>query len=290
MADESCFVAFASYIAKNAPCRRLTGCLHSEPFEALFCFIQGDATIIMAAPSLNGFECDNTNDGKESDEDYGDDLHRGADYLRVLAHESREGLDAVPTIPGLEEPLAFALSPAVISAPCVEADPFTVEFTQQLSSVCAAGPALAHSHVFQRCLADDLMCVVQAAASSFLLLPNNKHFALRRVFVCVAVDARGDAQRVCLLFGGHEGDFGVCRQHRESLRRRMEAKIRGVCLLHLSRQLRGTPDAQSEWMYAAQLGRPVFFSALRCRGNRESTAPLPAAFYCWGSTVLKLLI
>ncbi|RNC51016.1 hypothetical protein TcCL_ESM11906, partial [Trypanosoma cruzi] len=120
------------------------------PFEALRCFIQCDFTIIMAASSLNGSECDNTNDGKESDEDYGDDLHRGADYLRVLAHESQEGLNAVPTIPGLAEPLAFALSPAVISAPCVEADPFTVEFTQQVSSVCASGPALVLLHVFQR--------------------------------------------------------------------------------------------------------------------------------------------
>ncbi|KAF8288441.1 hypothetical protein TcYC6_0034330 [Trypanosoma cruzi] len=160
MADESRFVALASYIAKNARCRCLTGCLHSAPFEALCCFIQGDVTIIMAAPSLNGFECDNTNDGKRSDEDYGDDLHRGADYLRVLAHESQEGLNAVTTIPGLEEMLAFALSPTVISAPCVEADPFTVEFTQQLSNGFAAGPALALSHVFQRCLADDLMSVL----------------------------------------------------------------------------------------------------------------------------------
>ncbi|KAF8304182.1 hypothetical protein TcYC6_0041150 [Trypanosoma cruzi] len=160
MADESCFVAFASYIAKIAPCRCLTGCLHSAPFEALCCFIQCDVTIIMAAPSLTGSECDNTNDGKESNEDYGDDLHRGADYLRVFAHESWEGLNAVSTIPGLAEPLAFALSPAVISAPCVEADPFAVEFTQQLSSGCAAGPALALSHVFQRCLACDLMSVL----------------------------------------------------------------------------------------------------------------------------------
>ncbi|PWU99886.1 hypothetical protein C4B63_8g283 [Trypanosoma cruzi] len=159
MAYESRFVALASYIAKNAPCRRLTGCLHSAPFEALCSFIQCDVTIIMAAPSLNGFECENTNDGKESDED-GDDLHRGADYLRVLAQESQEGLNAIPTIPGLEEMLTFAPSPAVISAPCVEADTFTVEFTQQLLSVCAAGPALALSHVFQRCLADDLMSVL----------------------------------------------------------------------------------------------------------------------------------
>ncbi|ESS55812.1 hypothetical protein TCDM_12698 [Trypanosoma cruzi Dm28c] len=215
IADESCFVAFASYIAKNAPCRCLTGCLHAALFEALRSFIQCDITIIIAASSLNGSECDNTNDGKESDEDYGDDLHRGADYLRVLVHESQEGLNAVPTIPGLAEPLAFALSPAVISAPCVEADPFTVEFTQQLSSGCAAGPALALSHVFQGCLACGLLCVVQAAASSFIFVPNKKHFALRWVFICVAVDARDDAQRVCLLFGGHEGDFGVCRQHRE---------------------------------------------------------------------------
>ncbi|KAF8303775.1 hypothetical protein TcYC6_0038560 [Trypanosoma cruzi] len=160
MADESCFVAFASYIAMNAPCRCLTGCLYSAPFEALCCFIQCDVTIIMAAPFLNGFECDNTNDGKESDENYGDDLHRGADYLRVFAYESREGLNAVFTIPGLAEPLAFALSPTVISAPCVEADPFTVEFTQQVSSVCAADPALALSHVSQRCLACDLMSVL----------------------------------------------------------------------------------------------------------------------------------
>ncbi|RNC54620.1 hypothetical protein TcCL_ESM07939 [Trypanosoma cruzi] len=90
----------------------------------------------------------------------GDDLHRGADYLRVLAHKSWEGLNAVPTIPGLEEMLVFALSPAVISAPCVDADPFTVEFTQQVSSGCAAGPALALSHVFQRCLECDLMPVL----------------------------------------------------------------------------------------------------------------------------------
>ncbi|RNC53571.1 hypothetical protein TcCL_ESM09090, partial [Trypanosoma cruzi] len=141
-------------------CRFLTGCLHSAPFEALRYFIQCDVTIIMAAPSLNGFECDNTNDGRESDEDYGDELHRGADYLRVFAHESQEGLNAVSTIPGLAEPLAFALSPAVISAPCVEADPFAVEFTQKLSSGCAAGPALALSHVFQGCLACDLMSVL----------------------------------------------------------------------------------------------------------------------------------
>ncbi|KAF8303552.1 hypothetical protein TcYC6_0039970 [Trypanosoma cruzi] len=160
MADESCFVAFASYIAKSAPCRRLTGCLHSAPFEALRCFIQCDVTIIMAASSLNGFECDNTNDGKESDEDYGDDLHRGADYLRVFAHESQEGLNAVSTIPGLAKPLAFALPPTVIGAPCVEADPFAVEFTQQVSSVCAAGPALALSHVSQRCLECDLISVL----------------------------------------------------------------------------------------------------------------------------------
>ncbi|ESS62787.1 hypothetical protein TCDM_09527 [Trypanosoma cruzi Dm28c] len=160
MADGSCFVAFASFIAKNAACRLLTGCLHSALLQALRCFIQCDATIIMATPSLNGSECDNTNDGKNSDEDYGDDLYRGADYLRVFVHESQEGLNAVSTIPGLAEPLAFALSPAVISVPCVEADPFTVEFTQQLSSVCAAGPALALSHVSQCCLACDLMCVL----------------------------------------------------------------------------------------------------------------------------------
>ncbi|RNF01221.1 hypothetical protein TcG_11621 [Trypanosoma cruzi] len=116
MAVESCFVALASYIAMNAACRRLTGCLHSAPFEALRSFIQCDITIIMAATSLNGSECGNTNDGKKSDEYYGDDLHREADYLRVFLHESQEGLNAVPTIPGIEEPLAFALSPAVISA------------------------------------------------------------------------------------------------------------------------------------------------------------------------------
>ncbi|ESS55845.1 hypothetical protein TCDM_12660 [Trypanosoma cruzi Dm28c] len=160
MAVESCFVALASYIAMNAPCSRLTGCLHSAPFEALRFFIQCDVTIIIAASSLNGSECDNTNDGKNSDEDYDDELHRGADYLRVFLHESQEGLNSVPTIPGLAEPLAFALSPAEIIAPCVEADPFTVEFTQQLSSGCAAIPALTLSHVSQRCLADDLMSVL----------------------------------------------------------------------------------------------------------------------------------
>ncbi|KAF8277588.1 hypothetical protein TcBrA4_0110740 [Trypanosoma cruzi] len=115
MAVESCFVALASYIAMNAACR-LTGCLHSAPFEALRSFIQCDITIIIAAPSLNGSECGNTNDGKNSDEYYGDDLQRGADYLRVFLHESQEGLNSVPTIPGLVEPLAFALSPAVIGA------------------------------------------------------------------------------------------------------------------------------------------------------------------------------
>ncbi|ESS62950.1 hypothetical protein TCDM_09303 [Trypanosoma cruzi Dm28c] len=169
MADESFFVAFASYIAMNAACR-LTGCLHSASFEALSCFIQCDITIIMAAPSLTGSECDSTNDGKESDEDYDDDLHRGADYLRVFVHESQEGLNAVPTIPGLAEPLAFALSPAVISAPCVEADPFTVEFTQQLSSGCAAIPALALSHVSQCCLACDLMPVLSRPPPPVLFL------------------------------------------------------------------------------------------------------------------------
>ncbi|EKG02300.1 hypothetical protein TCSYLVIO_006678, partial [Trypanosoma cruzi] len=160
MADESCFVAFASYIAMNAPCRCLTGCLYSALLQALRSFIQCDATIIMATSSLNGSECYNTNDGKNSDEYYGDDLHRGADYLRVFVHESQEGLNAVPTIPGPAELLAFALSPAVISAPCVEADPFAVEFTQQLSSGCAAIHALALSHVSQRCLACDLMPVL----------------------------------------------------------------------------------------------------------------------------------
>ncbi|EKG02246.1 hypothetical protein TCSYLVIO_006734 [Trypanosoma cruzi] len=128
--------------------------------RGIVCFIQCDVTIIMAAPSLTGSECDSTNDGKNSDEGYDDDLHRGADYLRVFVHESQEGLNAVPTIPGLAEPLAFALSPAVISAPCVEADPFTVEFTQQLSSGCAAIPALALSHLSQRCLACDLISVL----------------------------------------------------------------------------------------------------------------------------------
>ncbi|PWV20019.1 hypothetical protein C3747_7g568 [Trypanosoma cruzi] len=160
MADESFFYGLLSAFFRSAACRCLTGCLHSAHFEALRCFIQCDVTIIMAAPSLNGFECENTNDGKESDEDYGDDLHREVDCLRVLVHESQEGLNAVLTIPGLAKPLAFALSPAVISAPCVEADPFAVEFTQQLSSGCAAIPALALSHVFQRCLACDLMSVL----------------------------------------------------------------------------------------------------------------------------------
>ncbi|KAF8277444.1 hypothetical protein TcBrA4_0110460 [Trypanosoma cruzi] len=217
MADESCFVALASYIAMNAAFCRLTGCLHSAPFEALRSFIQCDITIIMATPSLTGSECGNTNDGKESDED-DDGLHRGAYYLRVLAHESQEGLNAVPTIPGLAEPLAFALSPAVISAPCVEADSFTVEFTQQLSSGCAAIPALALSHVFQRCLACDLISVLSRPPTPvFFFVPNKKHLALRWVFICVAVDARDAAQRVCLLFGGHEGDFGVCRRLREIL-------------------------------------------------------------------------
>ncbi|KAF8296357.1 hypothetical protein TcBrA4_0066830 [Trypanosoma cruzi] len=185
-------------------------CLHSALFEALRSFIQCDVTISMAASSLTDSECDNKNDGKSSDED-DDDLHRGADYLRVFVHESQEGLNAVLTIPGLAEPLTFALSPAEISAPCVEADPFTVEFTQQLSNGCAANPALALSHVFQRCLACGLMSVLSRPPPPVFLVPNKKHFALRWIFICVAVDARDDAQRVCLLFGGHEGDFGVCR-------------------------------------------------------------------------------
>ncbi|KAF8301317.1 hypothetical protein TcYC6_0054690 [Trypanosoma cruzi] len=159
MADESFFYGLSSVFFGSAACRCLTGCLHSAPFEALRSFIQCDVTIIMAAPSLTGFECGNTDDGKNNDED-DDDSHREADYLRVLVHLFWEGLNAVPTIPGLAVLLAFALSPTVISAPCVEADPFTVEFTQQLSSVCAAGPALAHSHVFQRFLACDLMSVL----------------------------------------------------------------------------------------------------------------------------------
>ncbi|KAF8301316.1 hypothetical protein TcYC6_0054580 [Trypanosoma cruzi] len=257
MADESFFYGLSSVFFRSAACRCLTGCLHSAPFKALRSFIQGDVTIIMAAPSLTGFECGNTDDGQNNDED-DDDLHREADYLRVLVHLFWEVLNAVPTIPGLAVLLAFALSPTVISAPCVEADPFAVDFTQQLSSVCAAHPALAHSHVFQGFLACDLLCVVQAAASSFLLVPNKKHFALRWIFICVAVDARDDAQRVCLLFGGHEGDFGVCRHLRESLCRRIEAKLREVCPLHLSRQLRGTPSAQSEWMDASAAGETSF--------------------------------
>ncbi|RNC33820.1 hypothetical protein TcCL_Unassigned03448 [Trypanosoma cruzi] len=85
---------------RSAACRRLTGCLHSAHLEALFCFIQCDVTLIMAAPSLAGFGCDNTNGGKNSDEDY-DGLHRGADYSRVFVHESQEGLAAVSTIPAL---------------------------------------------------------------------------------------------------------------------------------------------------------------------------------------------
>ncbi|EKG00663.1 hypothetical protein TCSYLVIO_008382 [Trypanosoma cruzi] len=130
------------------------------PLRGIAFFFYCDATIIMAAPFLTGSECDSTNDGKNSDEGYGDGLHREADYLRVFVHESQEGLNAVFTIPGPAELLAFALSPAVISAPCVEADPFTVEFTQQLSSGCAAIPALALSHVSQCCLADVLMSVL----------------------------------------------------------------------------------------------------------------------------------
>ncbi|RNF00348.1 hypothetical protein TcG_12116 [Trypanosoma cruzi] len=51
MAVESCFVAFAPFIAKNAAFCRLTGCLHSAHFEALRSFIQGYVTIIMATPS-----------------------------------------------------------------------------------------------------------------------------------------------------------------------------------------------------------------------------------------------
>ncbi|EKF29359.1 hypothetical protein MOQ_006862 [Trypanosoma cruzi marinkellei] len=226
MADEGFFYGLSSDLAGSAACRCLTGCLHSAPFEALSSFVHCDATIIMAATSLTCFECDNTNGGKKNDGD-DDDLHREAGYLRVLAHETLEGLNAVPTIPGPAELLAFALPPAVISAPCVEAGPFAVEFTQQPSSGCAANPALALSHVFQRRLADDLLCVVEAAALGFLLVPEKKHFALRWVFICVAVAARDDAQRVCLLFGEHEGDFGVCRHLRECPRRRSEAEIKG---------------------------------------------------------------
>ncbi|EKF98455.1 hypothetical protein TCSYLVIO_010645, partial [Trypanosoma cruzi] len=233
MADESFFYGLSSLFFGSAACRCLTGCLHLAPFEALRSFIQCDVTIIMTAPSLTGFECENTNGGKNSDED-DDGLHRETYYLRDLAHESWEGLDVVPTIPGPAELLAFALSPAVISAPCVGADPFTVELTQQLSSVCAAHPALAFLHLFQCCLACDVLCVFQAAFFSFLLLPNKKQFALRWIFTCVAVDTRDDAQRVYLLFGWHEGDLGVCRQHREGLSGRMEAKLREVCPLHLS--------------------------------------------------------
>ncbi|KAF8278612.1 hypothetical protein TcBrA4_0114240 [Trypanosoma cruzi] len=115
MADESFFYGLSSLFFGSAACRCLTGCLHLAPFEALRSFLQGDVTIIMAAPSLTGFECDNTNGGKNSDED-DDGLHRETDYLRDLVHESWEGLNAVPTIPGPAELLAFALSPAVISA------------------------------------------------------------------------------------------------------------------------------------------------------------------------------
>ncbi|KAF8306545.1 hypothetical protein TcBrA4_0022240 [Trypanosoma cruzi] len=209
MADESCFIAFASFIAMNAPCRCPTGCLYSALFEALRSFIQCDATIIMATSSLNGSECDNTNDGKNGDED-DDGLHREADYLRVFVHESQEGLNAVPTIPGLAEPLVFALSPAVISAPCVESDPFAVEFTQQLSSGCAAVPALALSHVFQRCLACDLMSVLSRPPPPVSFVPIRNHFALRWVFICVTSMHDVRFNGVCLLFGGARGRLRVC--------------------------------------------------------------------------------
>ncbi|KAF8278920.1 hypothetical protein TcBrA4_0108150 [Trypanosoma cruzi] len=104
MADESRFVALASYIAKNAPCRRLTGCLHSAPFEALCSFIQCDVTIIMAAPSLNGFECENTNDGKRRDEDYGDGLATEGRIICVSLYTNpRKGLECRPQNPALRK-------------------------------------------------------------------------------------------------------------------------------------------------------------------------------------------
>ncbi|EKG06186.1 hypothetical protein TCSYLVIO_002724 [Trypanosoma cruzi] len=284
------FDVLASDLARSVACHCLTECLHSAPFEALRSLVQGEATNTRAAPSLTGFECENKNVGKNSnDGDDDEDLDREAGYLRELAQESQEVLNAVPKISGLAELLAFAVSPALLSAPCFEADSFTVEFTQQFSSSCAVSPALALSHVFQRCLADDLVCVFQTAASGFLFVPNRKHFALRWIFICVTADARDDAQRVCLLFSEHEGEFGVCRRLCENLRRLIEAKIREVCQLHLLKQLRDTQNAQNEWMprnWGDQFSSPPSIAS----GNQESTASLPAAFYCRGSTVLKLPI
>ncbi|KAF8278539.1 hypothetical protein TcBrA4_0114220 [Trypanosoma cruzi] len=110
MADEGFFYGLSSLFFGSAACRCLTGCLHSAPFEALRSFLQGDVTIIMAAPSLTGFECDNTNGGKNSDED-DDGLHRETYYLRDLVHESQEGLDVVPTVPGPAELLFLRCHP-----------------------------------------------------------------------------------------------------------------------------------------------------------------------------------
>ncbi|RNF04898.1 hypothetical protein TcG_10784 [Trypanosoma cruzi] len=64
MADEIFFYGLSSLFFRSAACCCLTGCLHLAPFEALRSFIQGDVTIIMTAPSLNGSEFDNTNGGK----------------------------------------------------------------------------------------------------------------------------------------------------------------------------------------------------------------------------------
>ncbi|KAH9598400.1 hypothetical protein LSM04_005954 [Trypanosoma melophagium] len=271
---QSFFNVLVSDLTRNVAQHCLTDCLNSAPFDAL-------RSLVMNVTS------DRT---ETSSPTYADDSNEVEDIadLRVLTHDSSSVLFNAPKIHGLKELLAFAVSPALLSVPCFEADSFAVEFTQQSTCSYAVDPTQALHDVLTRRLADDLVCVVQATSSCFLFVPNRHYFASRWLMIQVNIEEYGSTQQVRLLFNEHEYGSTVCMQLSRHLRRLIEAKVREVSQLHLLKQLRDTQNANDE-LIPGHWG-DQFPSALpgASKTKKDFTAPLSAAFYCLGTTVLKI--
>ncbi|KEG08832.1 hypothetical protein DQ04_06361020 [Trypanosoma grayi] len=262
-------------LTKSVARHCLSDCLQAVPFRVLRHLVKGDET-------------DNTCVACPANSKTNEDLEEAED-LQVLAQKSPEVLHAASGITGLMELLAFAVSPALLSVPCFEADSFAVEFTQQSKCSYAVDPTHALLHVFTRCLAEDLVCVVPATSSCFLFVPNKDHFDSGWLLLHVTAEKSSTSQRVCLLFNEHQGDSSVCLYLCKHLRRSIEAKVREVSQLHLLKQLRDTQNANNELippLWGDQFSSPQPAS----RTKKESIAPPPAAFYCRGTTVLKIPI
>ncbi|KAG8343651.1 hypothetical protein TRVL_05517 [Trypanosoma vivax] len=252
--------------------------LESSAYDALQGIVSGTGFGMGDSPSPSrGDEATDTEKGRSAT----------CTELRGLAQESDCVTERAAVTPGLQELLEYLVAPALLGSSYFQLDTFSVGFASELQRFCNANGTEALVDVLTIHLAQDRVCIVPAAHSCYLFVPNRKHFG--SWWLMLHVTTLGDSGAHQIAFLCDKGrDPSVCIYLCQRLKNLIVAKVKRVSQLYLLKQLRGTQHADDE-LIPRVWGDQFTIEPRTSRDEKGGTAPcsLPE-FCCRGSTVLSI--